>query len=302
MRGAAPATALGLAPASLRIDWSGAGDRLLKVAAVLVAAWLVYRLIVVLTRRIERSVVEGGTGGLSAREQRGRTLAQIVRNGSTVALAVLAGVACLTVFVPNASAPLAAAVGVLGLALSFGAQGLVRDLIAGFVMLLEGQYQIGDVIRINESTAGQVERVTLRVVVLRDVHGVLHTIPNGQINQVSNLTKGWSRAVLELGVAYGEDVDRVMEVLADVGRGLWEDPEWRSRLVEEPVVPGVERFEDSAVVIRFMAKTPPLKQWEVARELRRRVKKRFDAEGIEIPFPHRTLYWGRGQAPGSEVP
>lgn len=302
MRGAAPGTALGLVPAGLHVDWSGAGDRLLKVAAVLVAAWLAYRLVVVLTRRIERSVVEGGMGGLSAREQRGRTLAQIVRNASTVALALLAGVACLSVFVPNASTPLAAAVGVLGLALSFGAQGLVRDLIAGFVMLLEGQYQVGDVIRINERTAGQVERVTLRVVVLRDVHGVLHTIPNGQIDQVSNLTKGWSRAVLELGVAYGEDVDRVMEVLLDVGRGLWEDPEWRPRLIDQPVVPGVERFEDSAVVIRFMAKTQPLKQWEVARELRRRVKKRFDAEGIEIPFPHRTLYWGRGQAPGGEAP
>ncbi|HKK07378.1 MAG TPA: mechanosensitive ion channel family protein, partial [Gemmatimonadota bacterium] len=239
----------------LRVDWSGAGDRLLKVAVILILAWVVYRGIVVLTRRIERSVVEGGSGGLSAREQRGRTLAQIVRNASTVALTVLAGVACLTVFVPNASAPLAAAVGVLGLALSFGAQALVKDLISGFFMLVEGQYQVGDVIRINESTAGQVEKVTMRVVVLRDVHGVVHTIPNGQINQVSNLTKGWSRAVLEVGVAYGEDVDRVMEVLADIGRGLWEDQEWRPLLVEEPVVPGVERFDDSAVVVRFMAKT-----------------------------------------------
>lgn len=288
----------GLAFPPLASDW---GDRLLKVALVLLAAWIVYRGVVVVTRRLERSVVASGTGGLSAREQRGRTLAQIVRNASTVALTLVAGVTILSVFVPNATGPLTAAVGVLGLALSFGAQALVKDLIGGFFMLVEGQYQIGDVIRINESTAGQVERVTMRVVVLRDVQGVLHTIPHGEIHQVSNLTKGWSRAVLEIGVAYGEDVDRVMRVLADLGRELWKDDAWRPRLVEEPVVPGVERFEDSAVVIRFMAKTLPLKQWEVARELRRRIKNRFDEEGIEIPFPHRTLYWGRGQGPSAAV-
>lgn len=289
-----PLLVAGLSLPSLAPDW---GDRLIKVGVILLASWILYRGVVVVTRRLERSVVEGGSGVLSAREQRGRTLAQIVRNASTVALSIVAGVAVLSVFVPNATGPLTAAVGVLGLALSFGAQALVKDLIGGFFMLVEGQYQVGDVIRVNESTSGQVEKVTMRVVVLRDVQGVLHTIPHGEIHQVSNLTKGWSRAVLEIGVAYGEDVDRVIEVLSDIGRGLWQDADWRPRLVEEPVVPGVERFEDSAVVIRFMAKTLPLKQWEVARELRRRIKNRFDEEGIEIPFPHRTLYWGRGQTP-----
>jgi small conductance mechanosensitive channel len=125
----------------------------------------------------------------------------------------------------------------------------------------------------------------------------VHIIPNGEITRVSNLTKAWSRAVLNVAVAYREDVDRVIDVLNDLLADFHADPEWAGLLLEPPTVPGVQSLDDSAVVIRVTAKTLPLKQWDVARELRRRIKKRFDQEGIEIPFPHTTLYWGAGQMP-----
>jgi moderate conductance mechanosensitive channel len=192
--------------------------------------------------------------------------------------------------------PLLAGVGVLGLAISFGAQSLVKDLISGGFMLVEGQFAVGDVVRVKE-TAGMVEKITLRTIVLRDINGVVHIIPNGTVDTLSNLTKSWSRAVLEIGVAYKEDVDRVMEVMLDEAIQMSQDPDWEPLIVEEPTVPGVERFDDSAVTIRVMFKTLPLKQWDVARQYRRRIKNRFDAEGIEIPFPHRTLYWGDEQNP-----
>jgi moderate conductance mechanosensitive channel len=163
-------------------------------------------------------------------------------------------------------------------------------------MLIEGQFGVGDVVRVG-GVSGLVERITLRTTVLRDIEGAVHIVPNGEITTVTNMNKAWSRAVLHVGVAYREDVDRVLEVLRDLLRDFHADPEWGPLLLEEPVVPGVESFADSAVVIRLMAKTLPLKQWDVARELRRRIKNRFAQEGIEIPFPHVTFYWGDGQIP-----
>lgn len=286
----------------LPFEWSAVTPDLLRVGAILLVAWVLYRVIIVLSRRLERAVEQGSKGPVdvpTAREQRGKTMAQILRNVAAVGLVIIIGLTVLSLFIPIG--PLIAGLGIFGLAFSFGAQALVKDLISGFFMLVEQQYRVGDVIRINETTAGLVERITMRVVVLRDINGTVHTIPNGEIKQVANLTHGWSRAVLEVAVAYGEDIDRALETFREIGRELWEDPEWRPLLVEEPVVPGVERFEDSGVVIRLMAKTLPLKQWDTARELRRRIKNRLDDVGIEIPFPHRTLYWGDGQEPGRDL-
>jgi small-conductance mechanosensitive channel len=186
---------------------------------------------------------------------------------------------------------------VLGLAVSFGAQSLVKDVISGLFMLFENQFGVGDVIRI-EGVSGAVEQMTLRVVVLRDTHGVVHIVPNGQITKVSNLTRGWARAVLDVAVAHTEDPDRAMVVLREVGEELYEDPEWKPLLVEPVQVPGIENLTDTAVTIRVMAKTLPLKQWDVARELRRRIKLRFDRDGIDIPHATQTMVWGEGQQPG----
>lgn len=277
------------------VNWPGVVNTLLKVTLVLFLAWVAYRMLGVLTRRIERAVDRGDPKTITLQEQRAKTMVGLVRNVGLVLIAIL------TVFmILNAVGfdigPLLATAGVAGLAISFGAQSLVKDIISGLFILFENQFGVGDVIRVS-SVSGKVERMTLRIVVLRDVQGVVHVIPNGEITLVSNLTRAFSRAVFEVGVAYKEDADHVMDVLRDVGRTLWEDPQWRPLLTEEIAVPGIESFGDSSVNIRVMATTTPLAQWDVARELRRRIKRRFDEEGIEIPFPHQTLFWGEGQKP-----
>lgn len=161
---------------------------------------------------------------------------------------------------------------------------------------MEDQVRVGDVVTIN-GVGGLVEAVNLRTIVLRDLSGVVHIIPNGNIQSVSNMTKDWSRYVIDVGVAYKEDVDRVMEVLQSVGEELVQDPRYGPLILSPLEVLGVDDFSASAVIIKIMITTLPLKQWEVGRELRRRIKKRFDAEGIEIPFPHLSVYWGEASAP-----
>lgn len=277
----------------LRIDLAVVAQRTLQVAGVLALAWVLYRALRMLTQRIERVVEDDDATTLSEREQRGKTLAQLLNSVGVVAITVGAGLTILNFFI--AIAPLLAGVGVAGLAISFGAQGLVKDVISGFFILLENQFGVGDIVEIN-GVGGVVERMTMRVVMLRDVQGVLHVIPNGGINMVSNKTRGWSRAVLDIGVAYKEDVDRVIRVMRDLARELWTDAEWRRWLIEEPAVWGVETLADSAVNIRIIANVQPGKQWDVGRELRRRIKNRFDKEGIEIPFPQRKLHFGDGGA------
>jgi moderate conductance mechanosensitive channel len=267
---------------------------LISTVVIVILALLAVRGIHAFTRRLERDVDEADLVRKRLREQRSRTLASLLNNVGVIVIALVAILTILNNFMEIG--PLLASIGILGLAVSFGAQSLMKDLISGTFMLAEGQVAVGDVVKVRD-TAGLVEKITLRTLVLRDVHGVVHVIPNGTVDTLSNLTKSWSRAVLEIGVAYKEDVDRVMDVMLDEAMVMFHDPDWAPVLVEEPVVPGVERFDDSAVTIRIMFKTLPLKQWEVGREYRRRIKKRFDAEGIEIPFPHRTMYWGPGQSP-----
>ena len=284
---------------STAIDWNAIFDRevlvtaFIKAGVILVLAFVGYRLIKLLTRRLNRDIDEEDPVVKRLREQRARTLGSLLNNIALVVISVVAMIMIIRAFGIDVG-PLLAAAGVVGLAVSFGAQSLVKDVISGTFILIEGQYGIGDVIRIGD-TAGMVEKITLRTTVLRDLHGIVHIFPNGQIDRVSNLTKTWSRTVLDIGVAYREDVDRVIAVLRELGAELRGDPQWGPLLIDDPEVLGVESFGDSAVTIRMTAKTIPLKQWEVARELRRRIKKRFDAEGIEIPFPHLTFYWGEGQ-------
>lgn len=267
-----------------------------RILVGFVVAWMAYWGLVLVLRRIEQSLATSSTGTISAQEQRTRTLISLLRSVGVVLIVVLFIFMTLGALGVQLG-PLLAGAGVLGLAVSFGAQSLVKDVISGLFMLFENQFGVGDVIRI-EGVSGAVEQMTLRVVVLRDTHGVVHIVPNGQITKVSNLTRGWSRAVLDVAVAHTEDPDRAMVVLREVGEELYEDPEWKPLLVEPVQVPGIENLTDTAVTIRIMAKTLPLKQWDVARELRRRIKLRFDRDGIEIPHATQTMYWGEGQQPG----
>ena len=270
--------------------------KLLQIAIVVVIAVLAYRVLrASINRVVNREIDEDDPLVRRLREQRARTLGSLLGSVALVTLFVIVALTSLDILLGNIG-PILASFGIIGLAFSFGAQSLVKDVISGTFMLLEGQFGIGDVVRI-EGVAGMVEKITLRTTVLRDLEGVVHIIPNGSITRVSNLTKAWSRAVLDIGVAYREDLDRVLDVLRNVLDEFHHDPEWGGLLLEEPQVLGVQAFTDSAVVIRSVAKTLPLKQWDVAREIRRRIKNRFDREGIEIPYPHMTFYWGDNQAP-----
>jgi moderate conductance mechanosensitive channel len=268
----------------------------LQVLGALLVGWLAYWALRLLLRRVERSLAETATPGvLTAQEQRSRTLLSLIRSVGMVVVSVLTVLMVVAALGVNVG-PLLAGAGVIGLAVSFGAQSLVKDVISGLFILMEGQFGVGDIIRVDQ-VGGVVERMTLRVVVLRDAHGVVHVIPNGSISRVSNMTRTWARVVLDVGVSYREDPDRVIAVLQELGREMHEDPEWGPSFIDPPEVPGVESLAESAVNVRIMVKVLPLRQWAVARELRRRVKVRFDREKIEIPFPHRTLYWGEGQHP-----
>lgn len=250
-----------------------------------------YRIVKLLTRRIlERDLDELDPIVKRNREQRARTLASLLNNIAAVIIGVVAFLTILTIMGLKI-APILATAGIAGLAISFGAQSLVKDVINGIFILVEGHFGIGDVIRVGE-IAGQVERMTLRATMLRDLEGIAHIIPNGEIDKVSNLTKAWSRSMLDIRVSYREDVDRVMAVLRELGEEVADDPEWGPLLMEKPEILGVQSLSESAVVIRMVTKTLPLKQWEVGREMRRRIKKRFDQENIEIPTPHMTVYRG----------
>jgi len=176
-------------------------------------------------------------------------------------------------------------------AVGFGAQSLVKDVISGFFILAEDQYQIGDVVKI-AGVAGLVVDIRPRVTVLRDLDGNVHYIPNGQITVTSNLTQEFAQVVLDVGVAYKESVDRVIEVLSDELSILRNDDEWREKFLEDPQILGVETLGDSAVTVRAVMKVGADDRWLVRREAQRRVKNRLDAEGIEIPFPHLTVYQG----------
>jgi small conductance mechanosensitive channel len=188
-------------------------------------------------------------------------------------------------------APILASAGIIGLAVGFGAQELVRDFISGFFMLLEDQIRVGDVAVIN-GTGGLVEKMELRTITLRDFSGVVHIFQNGKVDTLSNRTKGWSAMVFDIGVAYKENVDNVIELIKEVGEDIQKDPEFRDKILEPIEVFGLDEFGDSALVIKARFKTKPIEQWGVGREFRRRLKISFDKNKIEIPFPHTTVYWG----------
>lgn len=231
-------------------------------------------------------------------KKRAHTLGNILRHALLILLFFLAILMILGELGIQLG-PLLATAGVGALAIGFGAQSLVRDVIGGFFIILENQYRIGDVIQV-AGVSGMVESLSLRRTVLRDLEGRVHTIPNGEIKIVSNLSKEWSRAVLDVGVSYRENIDQVMETLSQIGEELSREEPFKSAILEPLQILGVEQFGESQVFIRMMIKTIPLKQWEVGRELRRRIKIRFDEKGIEIPFPHRVLLWGEPKEKSNE--
>ena len=279
----------------LQVDASELTRDLLRVAVIAVLCYVARRIVRLVARRIEMAVDDGDDATLTEREQRGQTISQLLRSVGKVAVIVVGLLLSLNVFIDIG--PLLAGAGILGLAVSFGAQSLVKDVISGFFYLLEGQFAVGDVIEV-AGKSGVVERMTLRMVVLRDVHGAVHMVPNGQITTVSNMTRTWGRAVVDVGVAYGTDVDRALTIFGEEAHRFAHDPEWRARFDGEPEVVGVQGLDENQVTIRTQLRTHAGQQWAVGREFRRRIKNRLDTEGIEIPYPQRTVHV-RHHGPGA---
>jgi small conductance mechanosensitive channel len=270
-----------------RIDGELAIRTSARILLVWTLAWLAYRVVRLASHRIERAVDDGDDSVTTLRERRGKTISQLLRSVGKVVIFVIALLLTFNLFIDIG--PILAGAGILGLAISFGAQSLVKDVISGFFILSENQFAIGDVIEA-AGRSGVVEKMTLRVVVLRDLEGRMHVVPNGEIKVVSNMTRGWSRAVVDVGVAYEEEVDRALAVVRDEAAQFSTDRAWSSQLDGAIEVPGIEALGDNAIVIRSLIRTQPGSQWNAAREFRRRIKNRFDREGIEIPFPQRRVH------------
>jgi len=266
-----------------------------RIATILMALALFMWLSRICERRlVELTAKRGRRGSREERENRAKTLLGVFHNVANIAI-VTGGMMMILDEVGIPAAPIVGSAAVLGLAVAFGAQTLIKDYFVGFMVLLEQQYLVNDVIEIG-AIKGQVERISLRITVLRDLEGRVHFIPHSQINTVTNLTHGWSRAVFEIGVAYKENVDHVIQVLSTLANELRSDDAFKLFMLSDPVMLGVDSFGSSAVVIKFYIQTRPLQQWTVKREMLRRIKNEFDRQGIEIPFPHMTVYHGTPKA------
>ncbi|WP_370615079.1 mechanosensitive ion channel family protein [Mumia sp. Pv 4-285] len=268
---------------------------LMLVFGGLAVRWLVNRII----DRVVRSAASGTVPGARAaesfspalherREQRARSMGSLLKNISTIVIFTVVAFMVIATLGYNI-APLLASAGILGVALGFGAQSLVKDFLSGIFMILEDQYGVGDVVDLGDAV-GTVEAVSMRVTRLRDVNGTVWYVRNGEIIRVGNQSQNWARTVLDIPVGYEVDLGRVREVLHEVAHALWQDPSWSGAVLEEPEVWGVERWTAEGVVVRVVLKTAPLKQWEVAREMRELIKDRFDALGIDIPYAHAAAY------------
>lgn len=279
-------------------QWQEILGVLLRILVILLLAWAAIRVARLGLNRIENRMIrraehEGAGSGEALK--RADTLTKLLRQGVWILILAMAILMVLQE-IGVSIAPVLASAGIAGLALGFGAQNLVRDVISGFFLILENQVRVGDVAIVN-GTGGSVEELNFRTLVLRDLSGVAHIFPNGGIQTLANMTKGWSAYVFDIGVAYKEDTDRVVDLIRRVVADMREDEEWGAAISEDVEVFGVDKLADSAVVIKGRLRTYPSKQWAVGREFLRRIKRCFDAEGVEIPFPHRSLYFGEGSKP-----
>lgn len=279
-----------------QVDWKLILTTSLRIVLVLAIAWIALIMLHKVLERLERRLIKKSVDSAeppTESAKRAETLVRLIRQALHIAL-WLTVVLILLRELGMDIAPLLASAGVVGLAIGFGAQNLVRDFISGFFFILENQIRVGDVAVIN-GTGGLVEQINFRTIVLRDLSGVVHTFPNGTVTTLANLTRDWSAYVFDIGVAYKEDTDRVIAIMKQVGTELLADPEYGSAMLEEPEIFGVDRLADSAVIIKGRIRTKPSRQWAVGREYLRRIKAAFDREQIEIPFPHSTIYFGKKQ-------
>jgi small conductance mechanosensitive channel len=276
------------------VDWFLTSG--LHITLVLILALIALKAAKVLSTRLISVVVRQKED--PEFQKRTQTLGSIVRYVLIIAIIIVAAMTVLKELGVEIG-PVLAAAGIVGLAVGFGAQSLVKDVISGFFILLEDQIRVGDVVQI-AGKGGLVEKINLKTTILRDLAGNVHYVPNGHIDVVTNMTKDFSRYVFDIGVAYRENVDEVIGVIKEVDEELRNDPDYKGDILESIEILGLDQFADSAVIVKARTTTVPIKQWRVGREFNRRLKKKFDERNIEIPFPHVTLYMGQdkqGQSP-----
>jgi small-conductance mechanosensitive channel len=270
-----------------------------RALAILLGAFIVSRVMHRVVRALRErtvAVMRQRAGGTAIElEKRAATIGGIIRKSFAAVIWFVAILMALKE-VGFDVAPILAGAGVVGLAVGFGAQNLVRDVISGLFILMENQVRVNDVAVIN-GTGGLVEEINLRTTVLRSLDGVVHVFPNGAITSLANMTREFSYYVFDIGVAYKEDTDRVVQVLHKVSEEMMNEEPYRSAIIQPLEVLGVDAFANSAVMIKARIKTQPLQQWLVGREMNRRIKKAFDQAGIEIPFPHLSVYFGEASKP-----
>ena len=264
-------------------------DHGVKIAAIIIAAYLIRRFAVIFIEKIVRkTIVSNHFLTKEAEKKRKDTLIRIFTS-SLVILVLLLALLMVLQEAGIAVGPLLAAAGIAGLAFGFGGQYIIRDFISGLFIIMENQYRVNDVVCF-DGTCGLVEDISLRMTTLRDLDGVVHHVPHGEIKKVSNLTKHFSRVNLNIGIAYNSNLEQVISVINKVGRELADDPAWKEFILKPPQFLRIDDFGDSAIVIKVLGETKPLKQWDVAGDLRKRLKIAFDKEGIEIPFPQRVVH------------
>lgn len=261
----------------------------IKIVVIAIAAWVLNKILCrIIERAVRIAVVRDNGMTEEAEKKREDTLIRIFNGATGILISVLA----ILMILQEAGlkiGPILASAGIAGLAVGFGGQYLIKDVITGLFLILENQYRIGDVVNIN-GVGGSVQDISLRKTTLRDIDGILHHIPHGSITIVSNMSKDFARVNLDIGVAYNSDLEHVISVVNRTGNELAADTLFKDSIISPPQFLRVNAFEDSSIVIKILGDTKPLKQWEVTGELRKRLKIAFDREGIEIPFPQRVVH------------
>ena len=261
----------------------------IKIVLIAAAAWILNRILArIIDRAVRIAVVRDETMTVEAERQREDTLIRIFTGAMSIVIIIIAVLMILKEAGLDIG-PMLAGAGIVGLAVGFGGQYLIRDIITGLFIILENQYRIGDVININDKS-GVVEDISLRKTTLRDINGTVHHIPHGEIKIVSNQSKDFARVNIDIGIAYNSNLEKVIRVINQTGEELARDPYFKELIINPPKFLRVNEFADSAIIIKILGDTKPLKQWEVAGELRKRLKIAFDREGIEIPFPQRVIH------------
>jgi small-conductance mechanosensitive channel len=261
----------------------------IKIALVVVFTLILIKVIKVISNRLSSGFLEKSEDEES--KKRAKTLTSVIKNFLIILVLVVATITIIGQLGIEI-APLLATAGIAGVAIGFAGQSLIKDIINGFFLLLWDQIRVGDYIQISDKR-GLVEMINLKMTIIRDFNGNVHYIPNGSIDVVTNMTKDYSRYLFEIGVAYREDVDEVIDVIKEVDNEMRKDPAFKEDILEPIEIFGLDKFADSALIIKARTTTKPIKQWRVAREFNKRLKKKFDEKDIEIPFPHRTLYIGQ---------